>query len=41
LATRWWDVRRFRARLQVITDQGEGLLLGFEYGQWWLLGRYD
>ena len=41
LATRWWEKRRFRARLQVLSDKGEGALLGFEHGQWWLLGRYD
>ena len=41
LATRWWDARRFRSRLQIVTDSGEGLLLGFEQSQWWLLGSYD
>lgn len=41
LATRWWGQRRRRARLQLVTDQGTGLLLGAEHGSWWLLGRYD
>jgi hypothetical protein len=41
LVTRWWELHRFRARLQVVTGSGEGLLLGFERGCWWLLGSYD
>jgi hypothetical protein len=41
VATRWWEARRFRARLQVVNDASEGLLFGFEHGQWWLLGVYD
>jgi hypothetical protein len=41
LATRWWIDRRRRARLQVVTATGVGLLLGAEHGSWWLLGRYD
>ena len=41
LATRWWDVRRFRVRLQVLTENGLGLLLASEQGRWCLLGRYD
>ena len=41
LATRWWSARRRRARLQVLTTAGVGLLLGAEAGSWWLLGRYD
>ena len=41
LASRWWDRRRNRSRLQVLTASGVGLLLGRERGAWWLLGRYD
>jgi len=41
LSTRWWDRRRWRARLQVLTASGAGFLLGSERGRWWLLGRYD
>ncbi|MEI8051431.1 MAG: hypothetical protein WCI12_08350 [Actinomycetes bacterium] len=41
LATRWWDRRRWRVRIQVLTASGAGLLLAAEQGQWWLLGRYD
>ncbi len=41
LTTRWWDLRRARARLQVLTDAGVGLLLAAERGGWLLLGRYD
>ena len=41
LASRWWDRRRTRSRLQVLTTSGVGLLLGRERGAWWLLGRYD
>jgi len=41
LATRWWDLRRWRARLQVLSSSGVGLLLTAERGEWWLEGRYD
>ena len=41
LTTRWWDRRRSRARLQVLTEGGVGLLLAIERGTWQLLGRYD
>ena len=41
LTTRWWDLRRTRARLQVLTEGGTGLLLAAERGTWLLLGRYD
>lgn len=40
---RWWDRRRHRrrARLQVITADGEGYLLCLEGGRWTVEGRYD
>jgi protein ImuB len=41
LTTRWWDRRRTRDRLQVLTDTGTGLLLAAERDGWLLLGRYD
>ena len=41
LTTRWWDYRRTRARLQVLTETGIGLLLAAERTGWVLLGRYD
>jgi len=41
LTTRWWDRRRTRARLQILTETGVGLLLAAERGSWLLLGRYD
>ncbi len=41
LATRWWERRAPRVRLQVVTDEGVGLLLCAERGVWRLLGRYD
>jgi hypothetical protein len=41
LAVRWWEHRGARARLQVLGDDGVGLLLGWERGAWSLLGRYD
>lgn len=41
LTTRWWESRRHRVRLQVLTETGVGMLLAMERGGWFLLGRYD
>ena len=38
---RWWSVRRRRARLQVVTDDGVARLLCTERGQWWVEALYD
>jgi protein ImuB len=40
---RWWDGRqhRRRARFQVLTAAGVGLLLSVEDGRWWLEATYD
>jgi len=38
---RWWSVRRRRARLQVVTDDGVALLLCTERGRWWVEALYD
>ncbi|HYF45736.1 MAG TPA: DNA polymerase Y family protein [Acidimicrobiales bacterium] len=40
---RWWDAghHRRRARFQVLTDDGVGLLLSVEDGRWWLEATYD
>jgi protein ImuB len=40
---RWWDAdhHRRRARFQVLTDGGIGLLLSVEDGRWWLEATYD
>jgi hypothetical protein len=41
LTTRWWDLRRARARLQILTEAGIGMLLAAERSGWLLVGRYD
>jgi protein ImuB len=41
VAARWWERRATRARLQVVTEEGVGLLLSSERGAWHLVGRYD
>jgi protein ImuB len=40
---RWWDTEthRRRARFQVLTADGVGLLLSVEDGRWWLEATYD
>jgi protein ImuB len=40
---RWWDGEhhRRRARFQVLTAAGVGLLLSVEDGRWWLEATYD
>ncbi|HTW99605.1 MAG TPA: hypothetical protein VMD59_12555 [Acidimicrobiales bacterium] len=40
---RWWDGprRRRRARMQLLTDGGEGYLVGLERSRWQLDGIYD
>jgi hypothetical protein len=38
---RWWSVRRRRARLQVVTDEGVARLLCSERGRWWVEALYD
>ena len=40
---RWWDIdtHRRRARFQVLTADGVGLLLSVEDGRWWLEATYD
>ena len=38
---RWWSVRRRRARLQVVTDEGVARLLCSERGRWWVVALYD
>jgi protein ImuB len=39
----WWDPPRHRrrARFQVLTEDGEALLVCRERGAWWLEARYD
>lgn len=39
---RWWDPRRHRrrARLQLVTDDGEAVLVAIEQGCWWLRAVY-
>ena len=41
LTMRWWDRRRAKARLQVLTELGTGMLLSAERSGWQLVGRYD
>ena len=42
LDERWWDTgRRRRARLQVVTGDGQARLLTLEHGQWHLEATYD
>ena len=41
VSARWWERRAARARLQVVTEEGVGLLLSSERGAWQLVGRYD
>jgi protein ImuB len=40
---RWWDpaLHRRRARLQVITGEGEAFLLALEANRWWVEATYD
>ncbi len=38
---RWWSVRRRRARLQVVTQEGVARLLCSERGRWWVEALYD
>jgi len=38
---RWWSVRRRRARLQVVTEDGVARLLSTERAQWWVEALYD
>ncbi len=38
---RWWSVRRRRARLQVVTEDGVARLLCTERAQWWVEALYD
>jgi hypothetical protein len=38
---RWWSVRRRRARVQVVTDDGVARLLCAERAQWWVEALYD
>ncbi|HEY3845125.1 MAG TPA: hypothetical protein VGL48_17900 [Acidimicrobiales bacterium] len=38
---RWWTVRRRRARVQVVTDDGAARLLCTERAQWWVEAIYD
>jgi protein ImuB len=38
---RWWEVRRRRARLQVVTADGVARLLCSERGRWWVEAIYD
>jgi len=39
----WWDTaaRRRRARLQVVTEDGEASLLALDRGRWVVEGSYD
>jgi protein ImuB len=37
----WWDVRRRRARLQIVTADGVARLLCSERGRWWVEAVYD
>ena len=43
LDERWWDNQRARrrARLQVVTDDGNGHVLVIEGGRWWVEATYD
>jgi nucleotidyltransferase/DNA polymerase involved in DNA repair len=41
LTERWWDRRRAKARLQILTELGTGMLLAAERTGWQLVGRYD
>jgi len=38
---RWWSVRRRRARVQVVTEDGVARLLCSERGRWWVEALYD
>src|SRR5580692_3343054 len=38
---RWWSVRRRRARVQVVTEEGVARLLCSERGRWWVEALYD
>ncbi|HWF16903.1 MAG TPA: hypothetical protein VG244_12035 [Acidimicrobiales bacterium] len=38
---RWWSVRRRRARMQVVTEEGVARLLCSERGRWWVEALYD
>jgi hypothetical protein len=38
---RWWAVRRRRARMQVVTEEGVARLLCSERGRWWVEALYD
>ena len=38
---RWWSMRRRRARLQVVTEDGVARLLCTERGRWWVEALYD
>jgi hypothetical protein len=38
---RWWSVRRRRARVQVVMDDGTARLLCTERAQWWVEALYD
>jgi hypothetical protein len=38
---RWWAVRRRRARVQVVTEEGVARLLCSERGRWWVEALYD
>jgi hypothetical protein len=38
---RWWSVRRRRARLQVVLEDGTARLLSTERAQWWVEALYD
>lgn len=41
LRERWWRGVRQRARLQVLSERGEGWLLIYERGRWFAEGRYS
>ncbi|MEM8620889.1 MAG: DNA polymerase Y family protein [Actinomycetota bacterium] len=40
---RWWEPERHRrlARLQIVADDGQAVLVAAEHRRWWLLARYD
>ena len=40
---RWWEPQRHRrlARLQIVADDGQAVLVAAEHRRWWLLARYD
>jgi protein ImuB len=42
LEERWWDPRRHRrqARLQMVTDDGEAMLVVIDQGRWWVPAVY-